>query len=82
MCPPEASVASRRNPADASPFAWPSEMEPNMLRLVWTLATVAVLASACGTTRVEKTVVVTPSAGSTVVVPDHGKAQVVPPSTN
>jgi len=38
----------------------------------------AVLLTACGTT--EKTVVVQPAAGSTVVVPPNGDPKVIPPS--
>ena len=48
------------------------------LMLVLAASGLALGLAACGGTS-ERTVVVNPAPGSTVVVPDHGAPQVVPP---
>jgi hypothetical protein len=47
--------------------------------VLFALASATLLLSACGTTREEKTVVVSPPEGSTVVVPPNGEPKVIPP---
>jgi outer membrane biogenesis lipoprotein LolB len=47
--------------------------------VLFALASATLLLSACGTTREEKTVVISPPQGSTVIVPPNGDPEVIPP---
>jgi len=56
-----------------------AQLQELSMRMTWLWIPIfAVLLAACGTTE-EKTVVIQPAAGSTVVVPPDGQPRVIPP---
>ena len=77
MSRPHDAATARRPPPE------PARRTPNEVDMRPLLLAAAALAAcalqACGHTTVERTVVVTPPAGSTVVVPHDGQPRVVPP---